>query len=106
MAVWAGIPTGAWEPAMVIGSAAFASHSPGLPPHGPGAHGARGSEQAVIEAQRALAAATARVEADKRAHSPDCVACDQKLVDKAQQQVAALKASRAPTVGDTLDITL
>ncbi|WP_457104332.1 hypothetical protein [Methylobacterium sp. P5_C11] len=47
----------------------------------------------VAAAQQELANANGIVDQDKRNHSPGCVACDQKLVDKAQAQLAQAKAS-------------
>jgi hypothetical protein len=46
----------------------------------------------IAAAQLALASANSIVDQDKRNHSPSCVACDQKLVDKAQAQLAQAKA--------------
>ncbi|MET3483139.1 hypothetical protein [Methylobacterium sp. 1973] len=47
----------------------------------------------VAVAQQELANANGIVDQDRRNHSPSCVACDQKLVDKAQAQLAQAKAS-------------
>lgn len=65
----------------------------------------------VTAAQLALANANSVVDGDKRNHSPGCVACDQKLVDKAQAQLSQARASadeqpmQAPTsLGSTIDI--
>ncbi len=44
--------------------------------------------QALATAKRALDQAQGRVDADKRAHSPGCVAVDQKGVDKATADLA------------------
>lgn len=43
---------------------------------------------AMLAARQALAKANAMVAEDRRNRSPGCVACDQKLVDKAQTQLA------------------
>ncbi len=51
------------------------------------------TQSAVAAAQQALASANGIVDQDRRNHSPGCVACDQKLVDKAQMQLAQAKAS-------------
>jgi len=53
---------------------------------------------AIQAARHALAAANAAVDQDKRNHSPDCVACDQKLVDKADQQLALATSQASPGV--------
>jgi hypothetical protein len=65
----------------------------------------------IVTAQQALASANGVVDEDKRNHSPGCVACDQKLVDKAQAQLAQAKTSErtqvsqpSNPVGSTLDI--
>ncbi len=67
--------------------------------------------QAKVEtAKQALASANSIVDEDRRNHSPGCVACDQKLVDRAQVQLdharideptAAVQTPRPP--GSTLD---
>ena len=67
--------------------------------------------QAVAVAKQALDQAQGRVDADRRAHSPGCVAVDQKGVDKAsadyaQAQAAATAATEAAPAGSgTLSIT-
>ncbi|MCJ2137185.1 hypothetical protein MKK69_24605 [Methylobacterium sp. J-026] len=70
------------------------------------------TQAGVATAQQALADANSVVDQDKRNHSPSCVACDQKLVDKAQAQLAHAKASASddnvqtpPAPGTTVDIT-
>ena len=63
----------------------------------------------VAAARKALSNAQAAVDTDKRHHSPDCVACDQKLVDKAQLQLAQAKSSPPPSAtgtGSLLDVTV
>ena len=59
----------------------------------PASHG----DTAVLLARQALAKAKANatVDADRRAHSPGCVACDQKLVDKAAAQLSAAQSAQA-----------
>ena len=47
---------------------------------------------AIVQARQALAKASATVDADRAAHSPGCVACDQKLVDRAQLQLSGARA--------------
>ncbi len=50
---------------------------------------------AMQAARQGLANATAAVDQDHRNHSPSCAACDQKLVDKADVQMAqALAAAK------------
>jgi hypothetical protein len=63
----------------------------------------KGDVEAIVDARRALAKANAQEDSDRAAHSPSCVASDQKLVDLAQQQLAAL-AAQAQSAG-VLDIT-
>ena len=54
--------------------------------------------QALATAKQALDQAQGRVDADKRAHSPGCVAVDQKGVDKATADLAhAQTAANAAT---------
>ena len=66
---------------------------------------------AAINARQALAKAQGRVDADRAAHSPDCVAFDQKGVDAASAAVAQAedaawtRASIQPRPGDALSIT-
>ena len=55
----------------------------------------------VAVAQQALANANSVVDQDKRNHSPGCVACDQKLVDKAQGQLTQAKASASDQTAET-----
>ncbi len=59
----------------------------------------------IVAAQQALAAANSQVDLDKRNHSPGCVACDQKLVDKASIALAQAKAAVSST-GSLLDVSL
>ena len=65
---------------------------------------------AAASARQALAKAQGRVDADRAAHSPDCVAFDQKGVDAASAAVAQAestartRASIQPRSGDTLSI--
>ncbi len=75
---------------MIIAVGASAALSPGGVT-GTGQAG-KGDAEAIADARQALAKANAQVDADRAAHSPSCVACDQKLVDLAQQQVAAANA--------------
>ena len=57
--------------------------------------------QAIAVAKQAVDQAQGRVDADRRAHSPGCVAVDQKGVDKASAEVARLQAqANAATVGN------
>lgn len=85
-----------------IGAAASASsYTPAIRPFGSkaSADSALSAQQAtktqakIAAAQQALASANSVVDQDRRNHSPGCVACDQKLVDKAQAQLAQAKAS-------------
>ncbi|WP_419729422.1 hypothetical protein [Lichenicola sp.] len=56
--------------------------------------------QAVAVARQALNQAQGRVDADHRAHSPACVAVDQKGVDQASSELAGLQsAANAATAG-------
>lgn len=48
---------------------------------------------ARLSARQALARANGIVDQDRRNHSPDCVAVDQKLVDKAQLQMAEAQSA-------------
>lgn len=57
------------------------------------AHASKAHQGAVADAKQALAAAESRVDEDKRNHSPGCVACDGKLVDAAQRQLAQANAA-------------
>ncbi len=67
--------------------------------------------QAVAVAKQALDQAQGRVDADRRAHSPGCVAVDQKGVDKASADYAQARAAVTAATGDapaasgTLSIT-
>lgn len=69
------------------------------------ASGSQPDNAAIVAARRALAAANSQVDTDKRNQSPDCVAADQKLVDKAQIQLTQAQATVSP-VGGLLDLTL
>ena len=60
------------------------------------------TQSAIATAQQALANANGLVDQDKRNHSPGCVACDQKLVDKAQAQLTHAKASASDQAVGTL----
>jgi hypothetical protein len=60
--------------------------------------------KALSDARQALAKADAAVDQDKRNHSPDCVAFDQKAVDKASADLAQAK-SEARAAG-ILDVTV
>ena len=51
------------------------------------------SSPAVIQAKQSLARAISEVDADRQAHSPGCVACDQKLADKAAADLAAAQSA-------------
>jgi hypothetical protein len=64
----------------------------------------RVNQAAIADAKQALAKANAAVDADRANHSPSCVACDQKLVDQAQAQLAQISAA-ARSAG-LLDITV
>lgn len=59
------------------------------------------TQAAVAEAQQALANANGIVDQDKRNQSPGCVACDQKLVDKAQVRLTQAKASESDQASQT-----
>ena len=65
---------------------------------------------ALTSAHQVLAKAQGRVDADRAAHSPDCVAFDQKGLDAAANAVAQAQSAaqnRAPTqprLGDTLSV--
>ncbi len=67
--------------------------------------------EAVAVAKQALDQAQGRVDADRRAHSPGCVAVDQKGVDKASADYAQAEAAvtaaagEAPAGSGTLSIT-
>ncbi len=67
--------------------------------------------QAVAVAKQALDQAQGRVDADRRAHSPGCVAVDQKGVDKASAAFAQAQAAetatteQAPATSGRLSIT-
>lgn len=61
------------------------------------------TQSAVAAAQQALASANSIVDQDKRNHSPGCVACDRKLVDNAQVQLAQVKASASNQTAQTLE---
>ena len=68
-----------------------------------------GRSPAAIAARQQLAAAQARVDADQRAHSPGCVAIDQKGVDRAQaalSQATSSQAGAAASRGSALSITV
>ena len=56
--------------------------------------------QALATAKRALDQAQGRVDADKRAHSPGCVAVDQKGVDKASADLAHAQATASAASRD------
>ena len=71
----------------------------GLAAASPSPAGASANSPDVVRAKQALAQAQARVDADHRAHSPDCVACDQKGVDKAASELASVRSSAAPSGG-------
>ena len=66
---------------------------------------------AATSARQALAKAQGRVDADRAAHSPDCVAFDQKGVAAAAAAVAQAEstartqASTQPRLASTLSIT-
>ena len=52
---------------------------------------------AMLAARQSLAKASAMVAQDRLNHSPSCVACDQKLVDKAQDQLARATTTATAT---------
>ncbi|WP_428390497.1 hypothetical protein [Lichenicoccus sp.] len=68
----------------------------------PGSGRAPPTSEDVVRAKQALAQAQARVDADRRAHSPDCVAYDQKGVDKAASELAGARSSAASNGGLSL----
>ncbi len=78
--------------------------------HDPAAR--KSGAQAVAVAKQALDQAQGRVDADRRAHSPGCVAVDQKDVDKASAEFAQAQAAetaatgQAPAAGGRLSITV
>ena len=59
--------------------------------------------QALLTAKRALDQAQGRVDADKRAHSPGCVAVDQKNVDKASADLAHAQVTANAATRDAPD---
>ena len=63
--------------------------------------------QAIATAERALHRAQGRVDADRRAHSPGCVAVDQKGVVEASGELAHAQAEATLVAngGGTLAIT-
>ena len=63
--------------------------------------------QAVAVAEHAVSQAQGRVDADRRAHSPSCVALDQEDVDKASAELAHVQAAEAaaPAGSQALSIT-
>ena len=73
-----------------------------LPAASPASSGAPPNSEELVRAKQALAQAQARVDADHRAHSPDCAACDQKGVDEAASEVASARSSAAPNGGLSL----
>lgn len=70
------------------------------------------SQALIAAAQQALTKANGVVDQDRRNHSPSCVACDQKLVDKAQIQLSEARATASnespqtlPSPGSIVDLT-
>jgi hypothetical protein len=61
---------------------------------------------AVIAARQRLAKADALVDADKAAHSPSCVACDEKLVASAEIALGQASAAAASGPGSLLDVSV
>ncbi len=57
--------------------------------------------QAVAVAKQALDQAQGRVDADRRAHSPGCVAVDQKEVNEASAEFAQAQAAETAATVDT-----
>lgn len=96
-------------------SSALPVKAPGQAPPArpvPATQQAAKTQALVAEAKQSLSEANSIVDQDKRNHSPGCVACDQKRVDKAQVQLAKAMASavdqtaQAPTLpGNTVDFT-
>ena len=84
-------------------AALVASHGPAGTRQDGSAQRPGADEQAIAVARQALHQAQGRVDADHRAHSPGCVAVDQKGVDKASAELAqaqsAEKATQAPAPG-------
>lgn len=60
---------------------------------------------AVLQARQALAKAAAAVDADKAAHSPGCVAVDEKQVARAEIQLSQVSAGISATA-PALSITV
>ncbi len=56
-----------------------------------------GDTEAVIDAKQARSDAQARVDADRRAHSPGCVAVDEKGLQKADAQLSAAQVQAQQT---------
>jgi hypothetical protein len=71
----------------------------------PGAGVVRGNQALIADARLALANAYSIVDADKRNHSPACVACDEKLIDRARVQLAQAEAAPA-SPGAFLNVNL
>lgn len=85
-----------------------ASHAPVIPRHDAAGQKPKTDAQAVAVAKQAINQAQGRVDADRRAHSPSCVAVDQKGVDKASAELAQVQAAEnAATAGNqALSITV
>ena len=77
------------------------SHIPAGMRHDGTARTPKAGAQAVAVAKQALDQAQGRVDADRRAHSPGCVAVDQKGVDKASAELAHAQASENAATPDT-----
>lgn len=77
-----------------------ASHTPPISQQDAVGQKPKMDAQAVAVAKQAMNQAQGRVDADRRAHSPSCVAVDQKGVDKASADLAHVKAEEnAVTAG-------
>lgn len=78
------------------GTASLAApHAPVIPrQEAAAAHKSRPDAQAVAVARLAMNQAQGRVDADRRVHSPGCVAVDQKGVDKASAELAQAQAAQ------------
>lgn len=64
-----------------------------------------GDTEAVIAAKQARSDAQARVDADRRAHSPGCVAVDEKGLAKADQQLGAAQVQAQQTQSATTGVS-
>jgi hypothetical protein len=77
-------------------------------PHRQDADARKPDTGAEAVAKHAMSQAQGRVDADRRAHSPSCVAVDQKGVDKASGELARVeaKAKVAAPEGQVVSMTV